>query len=81
MICAHCRHDVAETTDCVHHFVAFPDGTELPAVKHARLAPCQDCGVSLGSAHHEHCQHEACPRCGGQMISCQCHDLIRRADA
>jgi len=35
---------------------------------------CHDCGVKEGELHKEGCDMERCPRCGGQLISCDCND-------
>jgi hypothetical protein len=34
--------------------------------------PCHDCGVVRGELHLEGCDLEACPRCGGQYLCCEC---------
>ena len=34
--------------------------------------PCGDCGVALGGTHHFGCDLEQCPRCGEQLIGCDC---------
>ena len=41
----------------------FPPGLE---------ARCHDCGVAPGGFHHFGCDAEQCPRCGGQLIGCDC---------
>ena len=33
---------------------------------------CHDCGVQIGAKHHPCCDMERCPRCGLQLISCDC---------
>lgn len=33
---------------------------------------CHDCGVVDGGIHHPGCDAEECPKCGGQIISCDC---------
>src|SRR5678815_2525340 len=33
---------------------------------------CHDCGAKPGELHSPGCDTERCPRCGGQLISCDC---------
>lgn len=33
---------------------------------------CHDCGAPYGTYHHPGCDMERCPRCGHQLISCDC---------
>ena len=33
---------------------------------------CFDCGAGPGTLHHFGCDEERCPKCGGQLISCDC---------
>jgi hypothetical protein len=33
---------------------------------------CHDCNVVTGGLHHEGCDKEICPQCGGQLLSCSC---------
>ena len=35
---------------------------------------CHDCNVVKGKIHHPGCDVEECPRCHGQLISCDCLD-------
>ena len=36
------------------------------------FAKCDDCGAPRGMLHIPECDIEACPRCGGQAIKCDC---------
>jgi len=33
---------------------------------------CHDCNVEEGELHKPNCDVERCPKCGGQLISCDC---------
>ena len=33
---------------------------------------CRDCAAARGQLHVPRCCVEDCPRCGGQVISCEC---------
>jgi hypothetical protein len=34
--------------------------------------PCGDCGVEICQLHVLFCDMEECPKCGGQLLSCDC---------
>ncbi len=63
--------------------IRYPDGTVLPPApydpKRLRLPEwfrCPDCNVVPGANHHWNCDQEHCPKCGGQLISCDCFEPV-----
>ena len=39
-----------------------------------KMTKCHDCGVEEGQLHKYGCDMERCPKCRGQLISCNCLD-------
>ena len=83
-ICLSCRKEImnASVTTCEGNaFIEYPDGQSLkkipynPKTLHAPTwFRCPDCNVVPGGIHHMNCDQEQCPKCSGQLISCDCFD-------
>lgn len=63
--------EVAQTEQYLSdaHQVAFE------RLAHGGKALCPDCECAPNQLHVPGCEFEACPRCGGQLITCSCFDL------
>ena len=56
------------------------EGQDYPRIRYgdeahdfgATQSACRDCGVIKGEFHVWECDMERCPKCGGQLISCDC---------
>jgi hypothetical protein len=73
--------DASVTTCARNAAIEYPDGKSLPATPYNPKAlhlpnwiRCPDCNVTAGGNHHANCDQENCPKCGGQLISCDCFD-------
>ena len=38
----------------------------------AAAGPCRHCGTIRGKLHDPSCDYEQCPKCGQQLMSCDC---------
>jgi len=89
-ICRNCKKemtDPAVTTCEANGSVQYPDGEVLQPVpydpKRLHLPQwfrCPDCNIVPGGKHHANCDQEYCPRCGGQLINCDCFDAEAKKD-
>ena len=74
--CRHCRREMKPNSDCTANMYAvYEDGVVCMTVPHDDDGVCHDCNAGVGMHHHPGCDWERCPRCGGQMIGCDCHPL------
>jgi len=78
MICKHCGKQMNQADGCDHPYFVTSDGTYVLRSTEHWCPPggrCFDCGAKHGHIHHDGCDNERCPLCGGQAISCGC-DLV-----
>lgn len=83
-ICLSCRKEIWDpsVTTCEGNaFIEYPDGQALERISYNPKTlhlptwfRCPDCNVIPGGIHHMNCDQEHCPKCGGQLISCDCFD-------
>ncbi len=82
-ICMSCHKEMmdASVMTCEEKTIKYPDGQVLQAIpynpKKLHMPDwyrCPDCNVVPGATHHYNCDQAHCPKCGGQLISCDCFD-------
>lgn len=79
-ICTDCKQEMsgqgADTCTVTH--IEYADGKRFERLTDHFDEPsgrCHDCNIKHGGLHHPGCDVERCPRCGGQLISCDCEPL------
>lgn len=79
-ICKICGKEMTTADGCVKIVFEYKDGKKLNAIKFGDEEDdwagdskrCYDCGTTKGHYHHDGCDVQRCPRCSGQVISCDC---------
>ncbi len=49
-----------------------PPNYKLTLIKDHPRPACRDCGCQVGERHLTNCDIERCPKCGEQLIGCDC---------
>lgn len=80
--CEDCNDEMLSVGTCTKKFIQFGDKfyariTENDG-KDDTTNRCHDCGIIMkyGNIHHQGCDWERCPRCGGQLLACGCHNIF-----
>lgn len=80
-ICDSCNGEMLEADGCTDKYVVYDDdrgierirfGDEMRFGGETFNGRCPDCNVKVGEFHHPGCDIEECPRCGRQLLSCDC---------
>jgi len=78
--CNYCKKEMMTADSCNFNKIII-DGKEFKRIDGDKLNQkydmerCGDCGIKLGrfNYHHFNCDLEECPKCGGQLLSCDCN--------
>lgn len=75
--CEICDQDMRKASTCLDIDIGYPDGLTLKPNyfrSYNGITRCPDCNVVEFGFHHQDCAIERCPRCDGQLLSCDCFD-------
>lgn len=73
-ICPDCGQDMHTADSCTRTQLTL-DGVVYERSRAHFDEPsgrCLDCGIKHGEVHHLGCDVELCPKCGLQLIGCDC---------
>lgn len=83
-ICTRCQQETSDASVITcegNASVTYPNDESLPTIAYdprklhlPHWFRCPDCNVVPGGKHHANCDQEYCPKCGGQLISCDCFE-------
>jgi hypothetical protein len=65
-VCKSCKKVMGPNSGCI------AVRGEPERVPHSGSGKCPDCYVAPGRLHHFGCDQERCPKCGCQLIGCDC---------
>lgn len=73
--CKDCKKEMAKVKTCIYEYICLNNKIYLRNTKYYDINKrCHDCGIlnQKGNIHHFGCDMERCPKCKGQLISCDC---------
>jgi hypothetical protein len=76
MKCKDCKQEMTAADTCTYDTIRSR-GHDWPRSRAHFNEPtgrCHDCGIMHGGIHHWGCDVERCPKCGLQLIGCNCWD-------
>jgi len=75
-ICEECGQEMQQADSCTYDLILFEkNGQRYTRSREHFDEPngrCHDCGIKHGGVHHFGCDVERCPKCGLQLIGCDC---------
>ena len=79
--CEYCNREMLKAAGCIDKYIRYADKKDFVRIKFGKERRfgevmsndrCPDCNVKAGHFHHPGCDIEECPRCGRQLLSCDC---------
>jgi hypothetical protein len=78
--CKNCKEYMDSSVGCDYDQINIGGQWYRRLVK-SGLGSCNDCGAEKGNFHHYTCDQEICPKCQGQLISCDCKVMnVKRSE-
>lgn len=73
--CDDCGREMLKHRSCTKKYIVINNKKYLRVTMHFdKNKYCHDCGIlnKDGNIHHLGCDVECCPKCNGQLLSCEC---------